>query len=320
MTTTAFNEAQHPRARTGQFTDKLNDAPTGELAAARDLTSETPADIDTELAELYYARFRAQMDIDRYEAEIGRYRKYIARESRFPARVADYERTIEHYEKQIVESQAIIDSIVPQELPLEGEYRRRGRWSRAFLVSGGHLHSSMSCSTCNREGKRTRFAWMTDFSGATEEEIVEAAASRACTTCFPSAPVDVLSRPSTLLTPDERQQAEERVTREVERARKAREKEEKAIANPDGTPLRHGYSEARTLVTANRELVEALSVIIIDRTHPYGNPNFAANQQEWADKLVAAIAHKRGIRIEDVLAEAEPKAAKRAASTLRAWG
>lgn len=316
---TTFDDTQHPRARGGQFIDKTNSAPAGSLTLDRDLTQETPVDIDNELAELYYARAKAQHEISGYEQQIERYRKYIAKEARFPGRLADYQQTIERYEEKIAEAEAVISGIVRQELPLEGEYRRRGRWPRAFLVSGGHLHSSMSCSTCNREGKLTRFAWMTDYSGATEEEIVEAAASRACTTCFPSAPVDILNRPSTLLTPDERKQAEERTARDAERARKAAEKDAKAISNPDGTPLRHGYREARSLVTANRELVDALSDIEIDRVQPYGNQNYATERKEWAEKLITAIAHKRGITADEVRAEAEAKAKKKAGSILRSW-
>lgn len=315
-----FEESQHPRARGGQFTDKVNDAPTGTLTAVLDLSDQSPSDIDGELAELYYQRSKAQMEIGACEAQIERYEKYIAKEGRFPRRVEDYRRTIERYEEKIAEAESVVADIVALELPLDAEFRRRGRWPRAFLVSGGHLHSSMHCSTCNREGKLTRFAWMTDYSGATEEEIVDAAASRACTTCFPSAPVDVLNRPSALLTPDEKQQAEERAAREAERARKSAEKEAKAIANPDGTPLRHGYRDARTLVTANRELVDALTDIAIDKQRPYNNRGHAAERQEWADMLVTAIAHKRGITTEDVLAEAGPKAEKKAAATLRAWG
>lgn len=315
-----FDETQHPRAGGGQFTEKTNTAPAGALTLERDLTSEAPVDIDSELAELYYARAKAQYEIDGYEVQIERYRKYIEKERRFPGRMQDYEQTIERYEGMVTEAQKIIDDVTVQEEPLDAEFRRRGGWPRAFLVSGGHLHSSMHCSTCNREGKLTRFAWMTDYSGATEDEIVEAAASRACTTCFPSAPVDILNRPSTLLTPDEKQQAEERALREAERARKAIEKEQKAIANPDGTPLRLGYREARSLVTANRELVDALTDIEIDRARPFGNQNYAAERQDWSDMLVAAIAHKRGITAEDVLAEAGAKATKKAASILRSWG
>ncbi|MBN9214800.1 MAG: hypothetical protein J0J04_08290 [Microbacterium sp.] len=318
-----FVESEHPRARAGQFTDKHNDAPAGALTAARDLTAETPVAIDEELAELYYERAKLSHEIDRFEAEITRYEKYIEREARFPHRVADYERTIDRYQDEIATRQSRIAEIVAAELPLEGEYRRRGTWPRAFLVSGGHLHSSMNCSTCNREGKLTRFAWMTDYSGATEEEIVEAAASRACTTCFPSAPVDVLGRPSTLLTPDEEQQAADRAAREAEKERKAVEKAAKAITNPDGTELREPrkYGQVvRTLVTAERELVGALVDLGIADHRGGSRQEYLDEKKVWADLLVEAIAAKKGISVKDAYDEASAKAAKKVASTLRAWG
>ncbi len=40
-------------------------------------------------------------------------------------------------------------------------------WSRFFLVPGGHIHSSLNCSTCNKEGKSTNFGWLPDLSGCT---------------------------------------------------------------------------------------------------------------------------------------------------------
>ena len=85
---------------------------------------------------------------------------------------------------------------------LAQEYTRRGGWTRAFLVnnSNGHVHSSTSCSTCF---ETTQYAWLTDYSGANEEAIVADAGVRACTVCYPSAPVDVLKRETKMFTPDE---------------------------------------------------------------------------------------------------------------------
>jgi len=71
------------------------------------------------------------------------------------------------------------------------EFRRRGGWSRFFLVEGsdGHVHSSMRCSTCNRMGRPTRFGWLTELSGLSEEDAVKAYGRILCSVCFPSAPV-----------------------------------------------------------------------------------------------------------------------------------
>src|SRR5690625_3708803 len=127
---------------------------------------------------------------------------------------------------------------------LEEAFRIRGGWNRAFLVANanGHVHSSTSCSTCR---PTTQYAWMTDYSGADEETIVADAGYRACTACYPSAPVgDERSLPTKMLTDEEKQDAKRR-----ERARAAREaKKAKAAANAPtatGEPLtvRSGTSQ-----------------------------------------------------------------------------
>lgn len=72
--------------------------------------------------------------------------------------------------------------------PLEAEYDAKP-WSRFFLVTNanGHIHSSMTCSTCN---PRTRFAWLPELSGLTEKDAVDAHGPRLCTVCYPTAPVE----------------------------------------------------------------------------------------------------------------------------------
>src|SRR5699024_4847129 len=119
---------------------------------------------------------------------------------------------------------------------LEEAFRIRGGWTRAFLVANanGHVHSSTSCSTCR---PTTQYAWMTDYSGADEETIVADAGYRACTACYPSAPVgDERSLPTKMLTDEEKQDA---ARRETERAARE-EKKAKAASNAptaSGEPL-----------------------------------------------------------------------------------
>src|SRR5690625_1490950 len=119
---------------------------------------------------------------------------------------------------------------------LEEAFRLRGGWNRAFLVAGanGHVHSSTSCSTCRDS---TQYAWMTDYSGADEGTIVAVAGYRACTVCYPSAPVgDERSLPTKMLSDEEKQDA---ARREKERAARE-EKKAKAAANAptaSGEPL-----------------------------------------------------------------------------------
>ena len=68
--------------------------------------------------------------------------------------------------------------------------RQYGGWSRFFLVLGGHIHSSLNCSTCNKEGKSTNFGWLPDLSGLAEDDAVKEHGAILCTVCYPSAPVE----------------------------------------------------------------------------------------------------------------------------------
>lgn len=73
----------------------------------------------------------------------------------------------------------------------EGEWAEL-RWSRFFIVkaNNGHIHSSMTCSTCNRNGQATLFGWLPNLSGLTEKEAVDEHGTILCSVCFPSAPVE----------------------------------------------------------------------------------------------------------------------------------
>ena len=96
----------------------------------------------------------------------------------------DYpERLIAEREELRLERIAALDVVAELEKSYTG-------WSRFFAVTGGHLHSSMSCHTCNKGRTPTRFAWVTDLSGLTESEAVDKLGPALCSVCFPSAPVE----------------------------------------------------------------------------------------------------------------------------------
>lgn len=152
---------------------------------------------------------------------------------------------------------------------LENEFGRRDGWSRAYLVTDGHVHSSMNCSSCNRGEFPTRFSWMIDYSGKSMAEIVEAAGERACTICYPDAPVarrdkgeNVTVPRSVMLTSEEIERAEAREAEAKRRAEKKAKAALNAITQPDGTPLRDEMgrdgkqkgSVVKTLRTARSEL------------------------------------------------------------------
>ena len=67
-------------------------------------------------------------------------------------------------------------------------------WSRFFAVAGGHIHSGMDCSTCNRVTSQsgqtfTAFAWLPALSGLTTADAIAAHGHTLCSVCFPNAPV-----------------------------------------------------------------------------------------------------------------------------------
>lgn len=299
-------ETEHPREATGKFVEKTNSAPTTTLTkAAPDLTRQTPVEVDAQLADLYmqWATVRTQAIGKRNLAE--RYRN-----GRYPN--AGYADELDSQAEDL-EMQASVLELKMH--PFESEFTRRGGWTRAFYVvaAGGHVHSSRSCSTCY---DTTQYLWLTDYSGRTEDEVVADAGKTACTVCYPSAPVDVLQRERRFRIPSD----DERDARAAEKQRRAGEKAAKAITNPDGTTLEHDYHRVNTLVSAERELVDVLHDILVDE-QVYRTPNreHAAGKGVWRDKLIAAIAHKRDLTAEEVLAEYAPKAEKKLARTKREW-
>lgn len=170
----------------------------------------TPPDIDAILNDLSHQRAKL---ITR--AESLRTAAHHARTGRFPNenRAAVFDAQADEYTPQIA---AIADQIKPY----NDEFDRRGGWTRAFLVqnTGGHVHASMSCSTCY---PTTRYAWLTDYSGKDEDQIVYAAGELACTTCYPSAPTEVLTRVGEIRRPtdlEREQRAAEKATKNAQRA------------------------------------------------------------------------------------------------------
>lgn len=168
-------------------------------ATAPALTRLSPVQIDTQIAAIH-TRYWAVRD------QIATQEKYLASTS---ARIvpvdeggAYHERTNQHLServerltKRIAALTEQAEAILEEADPLQAEYRRRGRWNRFFLVqnNGGHIHSSMRCSTCNKMGKATRFGWLPNLSGqddvAAAAVIITTHGSIFCTTCFPDAPV-----------------------------------------------------------------------------------------------------------------------------------
>lgn len=168
-----------------------------------DLTTATPVEIDTILADIW-ARWYAACDqialneryLDDYQGTLdavdaGTYRSSWIDQYDRPK----YERHVAEFTAKVAALREQARQIIREEEPFTAEYIRRGGWTRFYSVQGGHIHSSMDCSTCNKMGKATRFGWLPEWSGRSEDEALAALVSESsktvlCTVCFPSAPVE----------------------------------------------------------------------------------------------------------------------------------
>lgn len=185
--------------------------PKRETAPA-DLTDLTPPQVDAFLTSAYEAIRRVEStmsyDIDRVHRAAGDERQgraglsgpwgmsledAMAKASEEWAAQYGWENTSV---RDIKEARVLLRELKGEITRLNHEFERRGGWSRFFLVTntGGHIHSSMNCSTCNKFTSRglsqTKFAWLTELSGQSEEQAVAEKGAILCTVCFPSAPVE----------------------------------------------------------------------------------------------------------------------------------
>jgi hypothetical protein len=100
----------------------------------------------------------------------------------------------DHYVREFEKYDEAKEELDLAQLKFREENRQYEGWSRFFLVPGGHIHSSLDCSTCNKEGKQTRFGWLPDLSGLNEEDAVKEHGAVLCTVCYPSAPVEYTNK------------------------------------------------------------------------------------------------------------------------------
>lgn len=85
-------------------------------------------------------------------------------------------------------NRAKLAEIAEAERPLHAEYDA-DPWPRFFLVlnTGGHIHRTRNCVTTF---PTTRWGWLPNLSGLTEEDAVKDQGPRLCSVCYPSAPVE----------------------------------------------------------------------------------------------------------------------------------
>lgn len=226
-----------------------------------DLTTSTPTEIDTKWAALdgeYFAllaRLTGAMDnlhrVARDRKVFHGTRSVWAKSNdEVLAEVQTLAETDDHAKRTLDAANTIHAALAANSeevAKLQAEYDSRGGWNRAFLAitnGKGHVHSSQNCPTCNNGINRTQFDWMIDWSNATEEQIIADAGHRACTRCYPDAPVDKATS-TKMFSADEITAAAARAERDAAKVKRDADKLAKALLS-DGSTLRvsvNGYDE-----------------------------------------------------------------------------
>ena len=221
---------------------------------------------------------------------------------------ASFEQAKAAYQRNLA-TNAVIDEEIAELSACYRDYY----WNRAFLVkaSNGHVHNSQGCSTCF---PTTEFAWLPQLSGADEDEIVEAAGETACTVCYPSAPAEVLNRPTTIVTADKTAKEAARAEREAKKAErdakrlaKAATKSGESLIVPDDWDADR-VERIDTEHTARREWNSAQQDMawVVAR-----QPERAVRYAERQRLIEEALAEKYGVSVEVMRAELLVKYGKR---------
>jgi hypothetical protein len=282
------------------------------------VTKEFAVKIDTELADLYDQIWVINSQILANEDYI-----QSTQSSRY-MNDADKVSHIAKYNEKI-------EMLIAQRKPLSlrradlMEIYKNDPWTRAFLVinSNGHVHSSMGCSTCF---DTTRYTWLVQYSNDDEATIVADAGQDACTVCYPSAPADVLNRPSRIVTADKIAKAQAKADRDAKRQAKI-EKAKASAPTASGEPLKVPSSwndgkfeyinTERTAVIEFKSSYSRSTDAIV--THYYdGTAHTAesiahqearrANSQHICTIIAQALAGKHGVSFDEMWATLVKKA------------
>lgn len=239
-----------------------------------DITTATPVEIDTEIARLNGIMQAAQARMEQAGTTINRIDALDPEDRDLPWNSqAKYDEAVAERDGAKVAYVTALNSA----RPLTEEFTRRGGWTRFYLVTnaGGHIHWTTGCGTCF---PTTEFAWLTECSGMEHADLVEEAGEKACTVCFPDAPVDTLRRAS-------------RIKYEAPEAKARREEREaKRAAAAAAEVVVEGFIDygSRT-VTKTFKTARAVTNMIADRLGSlcwYGEEHPSAH--EWTNNIEAA--------------------------------
>lgn len=205
----------------------------------------------------------------------------------------------------LTETLAEIASIGAEIETTDEPYRTAGGWSRFFLVNnvGGHIHSSMNCSTCRYD---TSFSWLPELSGLTEAEAVDTYGPILCTVCYPSAPVEWTGGEAKAITAAR----EERERAKAERDAK-RDAKRLIPGSDDGIVVTaSGYRERLKTVAAGKKFLTDGYEGLYGAT-PWDGTRYLPEER---DTVAAALLGRPGVKetsVEEILAAAKKRAAKR---------
>lgn len=141
------------------------------------ITAMTPKEIDTILAKLWQDESSLTQTIVSASKSKEKFERAGSR----------YGREVDRLSKVIAGAKEKLASALLVSAPYEAEYNNRP-WNRYFLVTNanGHIHRGRNCSTCHFN---TQYAWLIDLADCDETAMVEQYGEKACTVCFPDAPV-----------------------------------------------------------------------------------------------------------------------------------
>lgn len=220
-------------------------------------------EVDRTIAEFYEFEYSTSKEIAKLFGYIKSNqelfkKKYIDKES-LEESVKRNEDRIELLRKELKEKQEEIE-------PFTQRFNEE-QWTRAFLVvnANGHVHRDMDCSSCFPS---TRYEWKYELSGKNEEEIIALAGERACTICYPQAPVEVLKKTTSIYGRNE-QTPEEKLKKAQEKAQK-----KFILTNPEtNEEIKNEYgSSFKTKRGAELEaLSHGKSLFLYGLEHPFAN-------------------------------------------------
>jgi len=261
------------------------------------VTKEFAVKIDTELSSWYDKRWNLVSKLETAEDTKKFYEKH-------------YANRVEEIQKAINEITGIKVEIakVNIEIARLNNIYSQDPWTRAFLVlaSNGHVHSSMDCNTCF---PTTRYNWLIQYSNDDEKTIVEDAGQDACTICYPSAPADVLNRPSRIVTADKIAKAQAKAERDAKReAKLAKEKANAPTKSGEFLYFKKGkYTEViKTERTAVSEWLNNQYWILNSN-----NPESQESKKQVNEIICQNLAEKNGVSFDQQLKILQNKYKKR---------